>query len=156
MITNTQACVASIQTSSKGTNQITEDTLAPIKLLTTRTNDPMKTIQAKGSIQQQSINILLWGKHTTRYESELPSLFRRWRENLWWYLIKRRQYRKMITPTPGVAMNRLQEYTSPLLKWHNVDRWLRTEEKNKRKKGNSKEESHKKSSYPTQDIWSFW
>ena len=38
MITNTQACLASVQTSSKGINQIAEDTLAPIKLLTTRTN----------------------------------------------------------------------------------------------------------------------
>ena len=41
MITNTQACVASIQTSSKGINEIVEDTLVPIKLLTTRTNYPM-------------------------------------------------------------------------------------------------------------------
>ena len=59
MIKNTQAYVASIQTSSKGINQITEDKLAPIKLLKTRTNDPMVIIRAKGAIQQQSINILL-------------------------------------------------------------------------------------------------
>ena len=52
MITNTRACVVSIQTSSKGINHIAEDTLASIKLLTTRTNDPMVIIQAKGSIQQ--------------------------------------------------------------------------------------------------------
>ena len=31
-ITNTQACVAPVQTFSKGINQITDDTLAPIKL----------------------------------------------------------------------------------------------------------------------------
>ena len=59
MITNTQACVASVQISSKGTNQITADTLAPIKLLTKRTNDPMVIIRVKGSIQQQPRNILL-------------------------------------------------------------------------------------------------
>ena len=39
--TNTQVCVAFIKTSSKGINQIAEDTLAPMQLLTTRTNDPM-------------------------------------------------------------------------------------------------------------------
>ena len=60
MITNTQACVASIQTSSKVINQIAEDTLSPIKLLTTRTNDPMVIIRAKVSIQKISINTLLW------------------------------------------------------------------------------------------------
>ena len=59
MITNTQACVASIQTSSKGINQIAEDTLAPIQLQVTRTNDPMVIIRAKGSTQQPSRNILL-------------------------------------------------------------------------------------------------
>ena len=40
MITNTQACVASVQTSSKVINQIAEDTLSPIKLQVTRTNEP--------------------------------------------------------------------------------------------------------------------
>ena len=41
IITNTQACVASVQTSSKGVNLIAEDTVAPIQLEVTRTNDPM-------------------------------------------------------------------------------------------------------------------
>ena len=59
MITNTQACVASVQTSSKVINQISEDTLAPIKLQVTRTNDPMVIIRAKGSTQQPSRNILI-------------------------------------------------------------------------------------------------
>ena len=60
MITNTQACVASVQTSSKGINQISEDTLSPIQLQVTRTNDPMVIIRAKGSTQQPSRNIILW------------------------------------------------------------------------------------------------
>ena len=59
MITNTQACVASVQTPSKGINQISEDTLAPIKLQVTRTNNPMVIIRATGSTQQPSRNILL-------------------------------------------------------------------------------------------------
>ena len=59
MITNTQACVASAQTSSKGINHIAEDTLAPIKLQVTRTNDPMVIIRAKDSTQQPARNILL-------------------------------------------------------------------------------------------------
>ena len=49
MITNKQACVASIKTSSKFINKIVEDTLAPIKLIITRTNEPMVIIRAKGS-----------------------------------------------------------------------------------------------------------
>ena len=52
MLTNTQAFVASVQTSSKGINHIPEDTLAPIQLQVTITNDPMVIIQAKGSTQQ--------------------------------------------------------------------------------------------------------
>ena len=59
MITNTQACVASVQTSSKGINQIAEDTLAPIKLQVKSTNYPMVIIQEKGSTQQPSRNIIL-------------------------------------------------------------------------------------------------
>ena len=59
MITNTQACVASVHKSSKGINQIAEDTLAPIKLQVKRTNNPMVIIRSKGSTQQPSINILL-------------------------------------------------------------------------------------------------
>ena len=59
MKTNTQACVASIQTSSKRINDIAEDTLKPIQLLKTRTNDPMEILQENGSTQQPSINILL-------------------------------------------------------------------------------------------------
>ena len=55
MITNTQAMVASVQTSSKGINQISEDTVASIQLQVTRTNDPMLIIQAKGRTQQPSI-----------------------------------------------------------------------------------------------------
>ena len=59
MITNTQACVASAQTSSKGINNIPEDTISPIKLQVTTTKEPMVTIRAKGITQQKPINILL-------------------------------------------------------------------------------------------------
>ena len=59
IITNTQAMVASVQTSSKGINWIAEDTVAPIQLEVTRTNDPTVIIRAKGSTQQPSRNILL-------------------------------------------------------------------------------------------------
>ena len=59
MTTNTQGMVASVQTSSKGIKWIEEDTVAPIKLEVTRTNEPMVIIQAKGSTQQPSRNILL-------------------------------------------------------------------------------------------------
>ena len=59
MKTNTQVCVASIQASSKGINHIEEDTIAPIKLLKTSTNNPMLILQINGSTQQLSRNILL-------------------------------------------------------------------------------------------------
>ena len=59
IITNTQAMVASVQNSSKGINWIAEDTVAPIQLKVTRTNDPMVIIRAKGSTQQPLRNILL-------------------------------------------------------------------------------------------------
>ena len=59
MITNTQSCVAFIQTSSKGIDHIAEDTIAPIKLVTTSNNDPIVIILAKGSIQQPPRKILL-------------------------------------------------------------------------------------------------
>ena len=74
MITNTKACVASIQTSSRGINQIAEDTLAPIKLLTTRTNGPMVILQRKGSTRQTSRNILLRevSYDTLRKQTALP------------------------------------------------------------------------------------
>ena len=52
MITNTQAMAASVKTFSKGINQIAEDTVAPIQLQATRTNEPMVIIRAKGSTQQ--------------------------------------------------------------------------------------------------------
>ena len=59
MITNTQACLAYVQTSSNVINHNSEDTLAPIKLQVKRTNEPMVITQAKVSIQQLSRNILL-------------------------------------------------------------------------------------------------
>ena len=59
MITNTQAMVASVQTSSKGINWISEDTVASIQLEAKRTNYPMVIIRAKGSTQQPSRNTLL-------------------------------------------------------------------------------------------------
>ena len=58
-IRNTQACVASIQTSSKGINHIAEETLENIKCLTTRTKNPMVILRAKGSTQKPPRNILL-------------------------------------------------------------------------------------------------
>ena len=60
METNTQVCVASIQSSSIGINHIKEDTLSPIKLLKTSTNNPMVIIQVNFSTQQLSRNTLLW------------------------------------------------------------------------------------------------
>ena len=59
IITNTQAMVASVKTSSKGVNLIAEGTVAPIQLEVTSTNDPMVIIRAKGSTQQPSRNIFL-------------------------------------------------------------------------------------------------
>ena len=59
MITNTQAMVASVQTSSKGINWIAEDTVAPIQLQVTSTNDPMVIIRVKGHTQKPSKKILL-------------------------------------------------------------------------------------------------
>ena len=66
--------VASVQTSSKGINWIAEDTVAPIQLEVTRTNDPMVIIRAKGSTQQPSRNILLWvaAYDTVRKRTVLP------------------------------------------------------------------------------------
>ena len=58
MIKTTQACICSIQTSSKGINQIAEDTLAHINFLTINNNDPMVIIQVKASIQQPPRKIL--------------------------------------------------------------------------------------------------
>ena len=52
MITNAQEMVASVQNSSKGINWIAEDTVAPIQLEVTRTNDPMVIIRANSSTQQ--------------------------------------------------------------------------------------------------------
>ena len=59
MITNTQACVDSVQTSSKGINLIAEDTVAPIQLITTNTNKLMVILREKGSNLQLSRNMLL-------------------------------------------------------------------------------------------------
>ena len=59
MITNTQACVATVQTYSNGINKIAEDTLAPIQFQVTRTNNTMVIIQAKVSIQKPLRNIIL-------------------------------------------------------------------------------------------------
>ena len=74
MITNTQAMVASVQTSSKGINKIAEDTVAPIQLQATRTNDPMVIIRAKGRTQQPSREILLRSAayDTVRKQTVLP------------------------------------------------------------------------------------
>ena len=44
MITNTQAMVAYVQTSSKGINKIAEYTVTPMQLEVIRTNDPMVII----------------------------------------------------------------------------------------------------------------
>ena len=74
MLKNTQACVASVQTSSKLINQISEDTLAPIQLQVTSTNDPMVIIREKGSTHQPPINILLRAAEydTVRKRTVLP------------------------------------------------------------------------------------
>ena len=74
MITNTQACVASIQTSSKGINHIAADTISPIKLQMKRTNDPMVTIGANVSTQQLPRKILLRAAayETVRKQTVIP------------------------------------------------------------------------------------
>ena len=66
--------VASVQISSKGIHWIAEDTVAPIQLEVTRTNDPMVIIRAKGSTQQPSRNILLRAAayDTVRKRTVLP------------------------------------------------------------------------------------
>ena len=51
--------VASVQTSSKGINKISEDTVAPIQLQVTSTNYPMVIIRVKGCTQQPPRNIIL-------------------------------------------------------------------------------------------------
>ena len=57
MITNIQACVASVQTYSIVINHIAEDTLAPIKFLMKRTNDPMLITSTKGITQQPTLHL---------------------------------------------------------------------------------------------------
>ena len=60
IIINTQAMVASVQTSSNVINWVAEDTVSPIQLEVTSTNDPMVIIRAKGSTHQPSRKFLLW------------------------------------------------------------------------------------------------
>ena len=74
IITNIQACVDSIQISSKGINKNSEDTISPIKFLTTRTHFPVVIIRAKGSIQQPPRKILLQaaGYNAVRKRTVLP------------------------------------------------------------------------------------
>ena len=74
MIINTQACVASVQTSSKGINHIAADTILPIKLQVTSTNDPMVLIRSKGGTQQPLRTILLWAAayDTVQNQTFLP------------------------------------------------------------------------------------
>ena len=63
LTTNTQACSASIQVSSGANTEeikyISLQTVAPIELQVTRTDDPMVVLQEKG-VQQSSRNIILW------------------------------------------------------------------------------------------------
>ena len=59
MITTSQTCEAFVQICSKCINQIVENTLEPIKLNMTKTNDPMVIIRAKGSTRKPPIKILL-------------------------------------------------------------------------------------------------
>ena len=59
IITNTQAMLASVQTSSKGINCIAEYTVEPIQLEVTRTNYSMVIIREKGSTHQTLRNILI-------------------------------------------------------------------------------------------------
>ena len=77
MITNTHACVASVQTYSKFINQISEDTLAPINLQVSRTNDPMVIIRAKGSTQQPSRKIILRAAAYDTVRKRTVPLFKR-------------------------------------------------------------------------------
>ena len=58
-IKNAQSCVDFIQKSSKGINKIAEDTLATIKLLTSRTNYSMVIIRENCSTRQPSRNLIL-------------------------------------------------------------------------------------------------
>ena len=74
MIKIIQACVASIKTYSKGINQIAEYTLAPNKLLTTKTNDHMVILREKVSTRKPSRNIILRAVvyDIVRYKTVLP------------------------------------------------------------------------------------
>ena len=62
LTTNTQACAASIQVSSGANTEeiknISLQTVAPIELQVTRTDDPMVLLQENG-MQQLSRNIIL-------------------------------------------------------------------------------------------------
>ena len=65
-IINKQAYVSSIQTSSKGINQIVEEIPAPINLIKTRNKKPMVIILEKGITQKPTRYILL---QTTAYNT---------------------------------------------------------------------------------------
>ena len=73
---NTQACVASIQTSSKEINQIAGDALAPIQLIATSTNDPMVILRSKLVFDNHPETLFSGRQCITRCKRKLSSLFR--------------------------------------------------------------------------------
>ena len=134
MITNTQAMAASVQTSSKGINCIAEDTVAPIQLQVTRTNEPMVIIRAKGSNQQPPRNILLRAAvyDIVRKRTVLP-LQEMKRENK---IIHQQKKVELADEDANTRSN--PNSTSGIYltadKAHNVDKWLRIGEKWMRRK----------------------
>ena len=108
MITNTQACVSSIQTSSKGINHISEEPLATIKLQVTRTNNPMAIIREKVSIKQPSRNILLRqaANNTTKNRTFLP--IKEMKREFMIILKKKKVNQQMRTPPPRGTLIRLR------------------------------------------------
>ena len=134
MITNTQLCVASIQTFSKGINQIVEDTIAPIKLLNIRANDPTVIIRAKVIIQQPYRNVLLQAAayDTVQKQTVLP--IQEMKIECMIILEKK----KIKLPNEYTTITRRPDSTSVVyltaVKWHNVYRCLRIGERRKRHK----------------------
>ena len=112
----------------------------------------MVIIRANISIQQPFKNILLLevAYDTVRKQTVLPL-----QENKREFMMTLKQQSlkwQMRTPPPGGTLVRLQESTSLLLKWNNIYRWPRIGEKWMRQELNRKEDSHKKGSFPTQEI----
>ena len=153
MIKNTQAYVASVQTSSKGINQIAEYILAPIKLQVTRTNNPMVIIRPKGSTKQPPRNIILWAAayDTVRKRTILPLQDM----NIETMMILNQKKVKLANEDVNTRRNldsNLGIYLTAVKLAQCIQVAVNRREKEEAKKGNIKEDSHKKGSSQTQEM----